>query len=229
MALFFSNKYKKIIIIIIFLSCLIFFSGNAVLAEEIITPFPYNPAANYCKEMGYEWIIKTTAEGDEVGFCKISDDILCDGWEFLTGKCGQEYNYCQRQGYQFKSLSNSEKCQSAFSPDCVACVFKNGAEIETSKTMKLDKESKCGDKICYPPKENYGNCPQDCASGLKDGYCDKVKDNICDPDCVNQEDIDCGKSFLNYILYITLFLTAISLIAGIALIYKKFKNKTLEN
>lgn len=167
MALFFSNKYKKIIIIIIFLSCLIFFSGNAVLAEEIITPFPYNPAANYCQEMGYEWIIKTTEEGDEAGFCKISDDILCDEWEFLTGKCGQEYNYCQRQGYQFKSLSNSEKCQSAFSPDCVVCVFANGAEIETSKTMKLDKESKCGDKICYPPQENYGNCPYDCASGEK--------------------------------------------------------------
>ena len=56
----------------------------------------------------------------------------------------------------------------------------------------------CGDKICQP-HESYENCPQDCFSGTEDGFCDKIKDGICDPDCQNNQDIDCLKKaeFLN--------------------------------
>jgi len=39
--------------------------------------------------------------------------------------------------------------------------------------------------------ENYLNCPEDCPSGSADGYCDKIKDGICDPDCAKGFDIDC--------------------------------------
>jgi len=47
----------------------------------------------------------------------------------------------------------------------------------------------CGDNIC-DVTETYHSCPQDCPSGGSDNYCDKVDDNICDPDCFDQ-DPDC--------------------------------------
>lgn len=39
--------------------------------------------------------------------------------------------------------------------------------------------------------ENYLSCPDDCASGSKDNYCDKILDGVCDPDCAEEVDIDC--------------------------------------
>ena len=47
----------------------------------------------------------------------------------------------------------------------------------------------CGDNIC-DITETYHTCLQDCPSGKLDNYCDKIKDNICDPDCFGQ-DQDC--------------------------------------
>ncbi len=49
----------------------------------------------------------------------------------------------------------------------------------------------CGDGSC-DSGENYQNCPQDCASGGKDGYCDGLTDGICDPDCNRTQDADCA-------------------------------------
>gem|GEM_PF-5640277 len=40
--------------------------------------------------------------------------------------------------------------------------------------------------VCGIP-ENYSTCPQD-------GYCDGVKDRICDPDCKSEEDVDYKKT-----------------------------------
>jgi hypothetical protein len=38
--------------------------------------------------------------------------------------------------------------------------------------------------------ENTASCPQDCPTGSTDGLCDRVVDNICDPDCL-RGDNDC--------------------------------------
>lgn len=61
------------------------------------------------------------------------------------------------------------------------------------KEPKIEKKLICNENgICEPENgENYGTCPQDCPSGSKDNYCDKVEDGICDPDCLIEEDIDC--------------------------------------
>lgn len=56
------------------------------------------------------------------------------------------------------------------------------------------------DGICEVKIENYLNCPQDCPSGSLDEYCDALSDGICDPDCKEGEDPDCGISYLDYIL-----------------------------
>lgn len=40
--------------------------------------------------------------------------------------------------------------------------------------------------------ENYINCPKDCGTGEKDGFCDEKADGICDGDCDFEADIDCA-------------------------------------
>jgi len=67
--------------------------------------------------------------------------------------------------------------------------------------------------------ENYGNCPEDCPSGSKDNYCDKVKDGRCDPDCEENEDIDCGK--FNYNLVLLLFFIGVTALIGLTLFLRK--------
>lgn len=75
---------------------------------------------------------------------------------------------------------------------------KNTARIEmynpkNSKIMDIDVSSfadTCGNKICEP-YESYEICPNDCPSGSKDDFCDKVNDGICDPDCSLKTDADC--------------------------------------
>ena len=48
------------------------------------------------------------------------------------------------------------------------------------------------DNICNN-YETVLTCPTDCHSGSKDGWCDKVNDGICDPDCITG-DPDCKES-----------------------------------
>lgn len=65
-----------------------------------------------------------------------------------------------------------------------------------SVVMDLDVSSfaeTCGNKNCEQ-YESYENCPQDCKSGAKDGFCDRVKDGFCDPDCAQEEDTDCAQN-----------------------------------
>jgi len=50
----------------------------------------------------------------------------------------------------------------------------------------------CGDGICAA-NENFLTCPNDCRSGVKDSYCDKADDGVCDPDCTATTDSDCAK------------------------------------
>jgi hypothetical protein len=55
-----------------------------------------------------------------------------------------------------------------------------------------DCDGECGNNVCNS-NENHGNCPQDCPSGRRDGYCDGKKDGRCDPDCKEGEDPDCKR------------------------------------
>ena len=60
-----------------------------------------------------------------------------------------------------------------------------------SKIGEVIVEGACNSDSVCDEIENYANCPQDCSSGSEDGYCDKVIDSICDPDCTTEEDNDC--------------------------------------
>lgn len=170
---------KKLILVIPFL---LFISS----AEGAL-----NPAQVYCKALGYEYTIENGQ-----GLCVLPDNTRVDAWKFLQGKVGINYSYCRLNGLEIKTVKNPEVCIRFLLDECAVCVLKNGTEVEVTELMGLSfEETRCGDGVCGFP-ENFKTCPQDCPSGSYDGYCDEVKDGICDPDCkirnISFKDPDCS-------------------------------------
>jgi len=87
--------------------------------------------------------------------------------------------------------------------------------------------------------ENYLTCSDDCPSGSSDNMCDMVRDDICDPDCTKESDLDCYcedgicQKFENYKICpedcgsplspIILIIGVISTIVIIGLVFFKFR------
>ncbi len=160
-----------------------------------------DPAAVYCHRLGYEYMINWTGE-EEVGVCRFPDGSVVRAWGFLRGEAGQEHNYCREKGYEFRVVVNDSRCPGIYFGQCVLCVSPGGEETEVTELMKQDGRfpdfskytlTPCNrDGTCEPERgEDYGNCPQDCILGEKDGYCDVLKEGVCDPDCRSGEDLDC--------------------------------------
>jgi len=89
-------------------------------------PGTANPAAIYCIELGYEYKTVDTAEGQN-GICRFPDNSECDEWKFLAGKCGQEYSYCAKQGYDLITKTDGKN---PFSQEYAVCTYK-GEEVGT--------------------------------------------------------------------------------------------------
>lgn len=206
-----KKKLKVIFILLIF-----FINVNFVFGL-------LNPSAVYCKAMGYNYVINNTEDGQQ-GICILSNNDSVSAWNFLQGIEGQKYNFCNIKGYSFKIINDSIKCSSIFSKECTVCVLENNEEVEVTKLMNLSyQEGICGDKKCVLG-ENFKNCPQDCKSGSFDYYCDAIKDNKCDPDCLNNKDIDCSKKEQFNWLIIIFPILIILIISGIILFLRK-RNK----
>lgn len=96
-----------------------------------------NPSAAYCEALGYEYFSESTPEG-EMGLCRLPNGEAVDAWQFLEGKVGQEYSYCQQEGYQIKTVKDSEKCIKFGTVECAVCVLEDGTEVEVTELMGLD-------------------------------------------------------------------------------------------
>jgi putative hemolysin len=137
-----------------------------------------NPAAVYCRSLGYQYYSAQTPRG-VVGMCQLPNGDFVDAWEFYRGKTALNWSYCAKQGYQAKRDESGQICR-----DCLVCVLPDGREVHAGQLMHLNfRESPCGDLKCGT-MENTANCPSDCPSGGADDYCDGLRDRRCDPDCV---------------------------------------------
>ena len=107
------KKHKKI-----YLICLIIFLfgflpvayGNSSIFDNLFTEkvgYP-NPSAVYCTDLGYKYETIESKDGGQHGVCIFPDDNKCDAWDFYRGKCGQEYSYCKKNGYNIKNLGENE-------------------------------------------------------------------------------------------------------------------------
>jgi putative hemolysin len=85
-----------------------------------------DPSAIYCNTiMGYENEVISGDSGAYIA-CKLPDDVLCESWSFLTGKCGGEYSFCEANGYQIKTMDDG---QDPFSPVYGVCVAEDGSFV----------------------------------------------------------------------------------------------------
>ena len=69
-----------------------------------------NPASFYCTEMGYDLEMRETKAGTQ-GICIFPDGSECEEWDFLAGRCGAVFSYCQRQGYTIKPGDSIGTCE----------------------------------------------------------------------------------------------------------------------
>ena len=175
-----------------------------------------NPAAIYCSAMNYTYDLNSSS-------CILPNGQKVPDWQFLQGKVAQQYSYCYLKGYKERLVYNETTCAVFGVVPCVVCVLPNGSSVEETKLMNLSfSTGYCGDGIC-DMGESYKNCPQDCPSGGLDGYCDRVKDGRCDPDCKHGEDPDCPEKVIvkkvhkNNNFNMVLFLLSITLIVVFAL------------
>ena len=103
--------------------------GTASEGQEGSSAGMGDPSGVYCTTiMGYEYEVITGDDGGQHGVCKLPDDEVCDSWDFLIGKCGQEYSYCAEEGYEIKILTDGKD---PFTPEYGVCVSSDGEVIGT--------------------------------------------------------------------------------------------------
>jgi len=93
-----------------------------------------NPATVYCEELGYDYQIKTDENGNQYGVCIPSNEVEYEEWAFLKGKVGKEYSYCEKNGYDLKTVNENGN-------EYAVCIVPEFKEIEASKNLgALGKE-----------------------------------------------------------------------------------------
>ncbi|MCK4665032.1 MAG: fibronectin type III domain-containing protein [Bacteroidales bacterium] len=92
-----------------------------------------NPAANFCKMMGYQYELSLDNEGNQIGICTLPDGSKVNAWDFYNGKVGNEFSYGAKFGF------NTE----------TEIVKLDGYVIERAVCITMDK----GEKIRIPMLE----------------------------------------------------------------------------
>jgi putative hemolysin len=85
-----------------------------------------NPASVYCVELGYQLEIRQTG-GGEAGVCIFPEGEECPEWDFLGGRCGQAYSFCQQNsGVLLNNDTNVATCVFPDESTCDEFAFSQG-------------------------------------------------------------------------------------------------------
>lgn len=129
-------KYISFIFVLFmfFTACL---SGCTPLQDESEPQGPAlemaNPASVYCQGLGF---VEETREDElgQYGVCIFPDGSECDTWDFLAGRCGQDFSYCEQQGFELQSEEDQ---------NIATCFFKDGSSC--SEFLYFQGECRLGD------------------------------------------------------------------------------------
>lgn len=110
------------------------------------------PACVYCTGLGYELVTRERQIGDQEpppetsaeptsarlggppteapvvleAVCVFPDGNECEHWDFMSGRCGQEYTYCVQQGYTLEPGPNMATCIFPDGSSCLEILFFEG-------------------------------------------------------------------------------------------------------
>lgn len=97
-------------------------SQEEVTQEDQVPGMP-NPAAVYCEGLGYS-LEAVMRGGGEDADCIFPDGTRCGQWDFLAGRCGQEYSYCTLQeGELLDEGVNIASCRFSDGSSCSEYLF----------------------------------------------------------------------------------------------------------
>ncbi|MDZ7798525.1 MAG: C1 family peptidase [Patescibacteria group bacterium] len=143
--MFLSKKFLALIIFILISSPILATNDNNIFSSDFTNPKEElltgtaNPAATYCESLGYSYEIR----GSE-GFC-IFEDGECPEWDFYSGECGVEHNYCSQNGYETLTKDDGD----VFSKDYSVCI-KDGKEIGTVVKLANIEEKSIKSEVIIP-------------------------------------------------------------------------------
>ncbi|MBG0788206.1 MAG: DUF333 domain-containing protein [Anaerolineaceae bacterium] len=84
-----------------------------------------NPAAVYCESLGFT-LESVERNGGEDADCVFSDGSQCPQWDFLAGRCGQAFSYCEQQGGTLEEGGNVGICRFPDGSYCDEYAFLTG-------------------------------------------------------------------------------------------------------
>jgi putative hemolysin len=85
-------------------------------STENIVGMP-NPSAVYCEGLGYpEESVERNGGMD--ADCIFPDGSRCGAWDLLSGRCGQEFTYCEMQGGTIEEGANIGTCRFSDGSSC---------------------------------------------------------------------------------------------------------------
>ena len=76
-----------------------------------------NPAAVYCEGLGYESENVINEAGEDAD-CIFPDGSRCGQWDFLSGRCGQQFSYCTQNGGTLEESGNIGTCRFSDGSSC---------------------------------------------------------------------------------------------------------------
>lgn len=115
----FLLKYLSMLALIFFSSACSIISANSTESNESDENIVgmANPAAVYCEGLGFE-MENVQRNGGMDADCILPDDSRCSAWDFLSGRCGQEYTFCEMQGGTIEEGSNIGICRFSDGSTC---------------------------------------------------------------------------------------------------------------
>jgi len=97
-------KYKKFMQHLLFFPILFLsLSGGSSSNLRIA-----DPAAVYCKFLGYNIEMRKDLKGNEYGVCLFPNGTECAELNFFRGICGKEFSYCSKKGCETYSITDDK-------------------------------------------------------------------------------------------------------------------------
>jgi|GEM_PF-751962 putative hemolysin len=91
-------------------------SSDLEEADETVVGMP-NPSAVYCERLGYstEAVVR---DGGADADCIFPDGSRCGAWDLFSGRCGQEFSYCEMHGGTIEKGANIGTCRFSDGSSC---------------------------------------------------------------------------------------------------------------
>lgn len=83
---------KRFWMVSLFVGILLLVACQGTQPTPTTTPFESplglpNPASQHCEQQGYQWEVRTAADGSQTGYCLFPDGTECEEWSFYRGEC----------------------------------------------------------------------------------------------------------------------------------------------